>query len=191
VAKKLQQRVADLSATMPTAVEVWAQDEARFGLKPTVRKVWAPCGQRPRAPSQTRYEWLYVYGFVRPTTGHTYWLLLPTVNTAAMNVALVEFARDVGAGPDKRILLVLDHAGGHGSTALEVPAGLELVYLPPSTPELQPAEHLWPLLREVVANRTFASLDPLEDTLVVRCLQLADQRDLVQHTTNFHWLPAA
>jgi transposase len=191
VAKKLQQHVSDVMSDTRTPVELWSQDEARFGLKPILRKVWAPCGQRPRAPGQTRYEWLYVYGFVRPTTGQTYWLILPTVNTAAMNVALAEFARDIGAGPDKRILLVVDNAGWHGSKTLVVPAGIALVYLPPATPELQPAEHLWPLLREAVANQSFATLDPLEDTLVERCLQLAAQRDFVQHTTNFHWLPPA
>jgi transposase len=138
-----------------------------------------------------RYEWLYVYGFVRPTTGQTYWLLLPAVNTVAMTLALAEFARDSSAGQDKRILLVVDNAGWHGSKALVVPDGIELVYLPPATPELQPAEHLWPLLREVVVNRAFATVDLLQETLVERCLQLADQRDIVQHTTNFHWLPTA
>jgi transposase len=132
-----------------------------------------------------------VYGFVRPSTGQSYWLILPTVNTEAMNLALGEFARDLGAGPTKRFLLVVDNAGWHGSKALRVPAGIELIYLPPATPELQPAEHLWPLLREAVANQAFATLEPLQDTLVDRCLQLAAQADTVQHATNFHWLPAA
>jgi hypothetical protein len=32
----------------PTAaVEVWASDEHRIGLKPILRRVWAPRGQRP------------------------------------------------------------------------------------------------------------------------------------------------
>jgi transposase len=130
-----------------------------------------------------------VYGFVRPATGQTSWLLLPTVNTHAMNLALAACARDMRAGSDKHILLVVDNAGWHGSKTLVVPEGIELVYLPPATPELQPAKHLWPLLREAVANQTFATLDPLQETLVERCLQLAAQADTVQRTTNFHWLP--
>jgi hypothetical protein len=28
-------------------VEIWAQDEARLGLKPVMRRVWAPVGERP------------------------------------------------------------------------------------------------------------------------------------------------
>ncbi len=70
-----------------------------------------------------------MYGFVRPSTGQTYWLILPTVNTQAMNLALAEFARDHGAGADKRILLVVDNAGWHGSQALIVPDGIELAWI--------------------------------------------------------------
>jgi len=155
-----------------------------------VRKVWALRGQRPLATNHTRYEWLYVYGFARPATGQTYWLILPTVNAQAMSVALAEFARDVGAGAEKQIVLVLDQAGWHTSHEVVVPVGVELVALPAATPELQPAERLWPLVREAVANQAFATLDALEDTLVERCLQLAAQPTVIQHATNYHWLPA-
>jgi hypothetical protein len=47
----------------------WAQDEHRLGLKPLLRRVWARRGKRPLAPVHHRYEWLYVYGFLRPKTG--------------------------------------------------------------------------------------------------------------------------
>lgn len=190
--QKLADRVAELKAGSPAqAVELWCEDEARLGLKPNVRKVWALRGQRPLATNHTRYEWLYVYGFVRPATGQSYWLIVPTVTTAVMSLALAEFARDVGAGADKTIVLVVDGAGWDRSGELVVPAGGELVFLPASTPELQPAERLWPMLREAVANRSFKSLDELQDRLVERCLQLAEQSEAVQAATNYHWLPAA
>ena len=104
-----------------------------------------------------------------------------------MNVALAEFARDVGVG--KRLLLLVDNAGWHTSKELVIPAGIELHYLPPATPELQPAERLWPFIREGIANRSFADLDHLEDMLVARCLQLTEQPDVIQGATNYHWLP--
>lgn len=170
-------------------MEVWCQDEARLGLKPILRKVWAPCGQRPTAVGHPRYEWLYVYGFVRPWTGQTYGLILPTVNTEAMTLALAEFARDIGAGHDKQILLVVDNAGWHRSTALVVPDGIELVYLPAATPELQPAERLWPLVREAVANQPYATLDTLQDRLVERCLQLTQQTSLIHGVTQYQGFP--
>ena len=42
-------------------VQLWAQDdEARLGLKPVVRKVWAPVGERPVARFKRGYKWTYL-----------------------------------------------------------------------------------------------------------------------------------
>jgi hypothetical protein len=143
--KKLQQRIECVKARAPHGqLEVWCQDEARLGLKPIVRKVWALREQCPGAFNHTRYEWLYVYCLVRPATGQTCWLIFPMVNTAAMTVALAEFARDVGVGPTKQVVLVVRNAGWHTSKQLVLPPGLELVYVPAATPERQPVERLWP-----------------------------------------------
>src|SRR5690349_17584327 len=104
-----------------TPVEVWAQDECRIGLKPILRRVWSKCGHRPQAPSKIGYEWTYVYGFVRPMTGETHWLILPQVSKECFEIALKNFAKRVGAGKKKRIILVLDGAGWHKSFALDAP----------------------------------------------------------------------
>ena len=170
-------------------VAVWAQDEHRLGLLPVVRRVWAPRGRRPVARVRRRYAWLYVYGFVRPATGETWWCLLPTVSTEAFALALAEFARDEGIGPAKRAVLALDGAGWHTSPRLAVPDGVHLAFLPPYSPELQPAERLWGLVDEPVANRAFADLDELEGVLVRRCQQLERQRRRVKARTRYHWWP--
>ena len=172
-------------------VEVWAQDEHRVGLKPILRRVWARKGQRPRAVVHPRYEWLYLYGFVHPTTGKTVWLILPTVNSAVYSLALAEFAREVGAGIGKQILLVVDQAGWHISGKVQLPEGIQLVLLPPSSPELQPAERLWPLTNEPLANRFFADLDALEETLIRRCRALLDMPEVIRAHADYHWWPLA
>src|SRR3712207_6719727 len=79
--KELPRKVARLKEAYPqTEVQSWAEDEMRLGLKPLIRRVWAPKGKRPAAKTKRRYEWLYVYGFVNPKTGQLYWLILPKVN---------------------------------------------------------------------------------------------------------------
>lgn len=179
-----------MSRAYPAAtVEAWAVDEHRLGLLPVVRRVWAPQGRRPVAPARRRYRWLSVYGFVRPRTGQTWWCLLPTVSLEAMGLALAEFARDEGIGPGKRAVLALDNAGWHTSGRLAVPVGVHLAFLPPSSPELQPAERLWGPVDEPVANRTFASLDALADTLVDRCRALERQRPAIRSRCHYHWWP--
>jgi transposase len=94
-------------------------------------------------------------------------------------------------GADKRILLVLDRAGWHTAGKLEVPEGIHLEFLPPCSPELQPAERLWPVANEAVANRLFEDLDGLEEALVKRCVALLEQAALIRSTTLYHWWPDA
>lgn len=171
------------------AVTVWAQDEHRLGLLPVVRRVWAPKGHRPVAAVRRRYEWLYAYAFARPRTGGSWWCLLPTVSVEAMGLALAEFARAEGIGPGRRAVLAVDRAGWHASPRLALPEGVHLAFLPPASPELQPAERLWPLLDEPVANRAFASLDALADALAARCLALEADRRTVKAHTRYHWWP--
>jgi transposase len=60
----------------------------------------------------------------------------------ALRRQLAAFARQVGASPTKQIVLVLDRAGWHTSLRLRVPEHVHLLFLPPYSPELQPAEHL-------------------------------------------------
>jgi hypothetical protein len=123
------------------------------GLKPIRRWVWARRGQRVVATVQPRYQWTYLYGFVRPNSGQTWWLLLPTVRADLFSLALAEFAQAVGAGQGKQVLLLLDRAGWHLSSQVQIPAGVHLVWLPPYSPELQPAERLWPLADEPLVTR--------------------------------------
>ena len=170
-------------------VEVWAQDEHRVGLKPIVRRVWAPKGVRPVVRVRPRYAWVWVYGFVEPATGRTEWLLLPRVNQALFELALAHCARAVGAGPAKRVVLVLDQAGGHTARDLRVPEGLHLVYLPAYSPELQPAERLWPRCNAGLANTLFATIEALEETLARWLRQVADE--VVRDLTDYHWWPQA
>lgn len=105
------------------------QDEARFGLHPTYRRVWSKRGQRPLAPSRTRYAWTYLYASVEPHSGTVFWLLLPRVNTAVMNVFLQHYSQSLA--PEVLMVVVLDGAGWHRSRALRVPDNLVLVTLPP------------------------------------------------------------
>ncbi len=164
-------------------------DEHRVGLLPVVKRIWAPKGVRPRAPVRRRYEWLDVYGFVRPATGQTWWCLLPTVNIPAFTLALATFARDEGIDATHRVVLVVDQAGWHTSAKLVMPDGIALAFLPSSSPELAPAERLWRLVDEPVANRVFADLDALEAVLVPRCQTLTRQQPRIKSLTRYHWWP--
>jgi transposase len=141
------------------------------------------------APGHHRYQWLYLYGFVRPASGEVVWFIANAIDAAMVAALLEAFAREIGAGPDKHVSLVLDGAGSHVAKDLEVPDGLELMFLPAYSPELQPAEHLWPLADEALANLHFETLDDLDGVLAERCRILADDPDQIRANTLFHWWP--
>ena len=101
-------RLEELKGAHPGAeVQLW-EEEARLGLKPLIRRVWAPVGKRPVARFKRGYKWTCLYGFVRPESGEVYWLIVPTVNVKLFSMALNEFAKEVGAGKERRVLLVVD-----------------------------------------------------------------------------------
>ena len=191
--KKPRAELTRLRRRYPQArFQLWVEDQARLGSKPVVRRVWARKGKHHRpvcSGAAAAYQWRYLFGFVRPKTGATEWFTVPGVSTQAMNALLAGFARAVGANKKRRVLLVLDQAGWHVAKDLVLPTGIHLCHLPAYTPELSPAEHLWPPVREELANGFFTKLDDLEEALGARCRQLTQDPAFIRGATCFRWWP--
>lgn len=164
-------------------------DEHRVGLKPILRRVWAPRGQRPIAVIRPRYQWLYLMAFVHPESGRTSFWIVPRLSADIFALILLAFAAEQGVGKKKRILMVLDGAGWHTSGIVKACEGLTLITQPPYSPEVQPAERLWPLCNEPLANRAFASIDALEKVLSDRCCQMVLMTNEIRALTQYHWWP--
>jgi transposase len=180
--------VAEEAAKHPDkVVEVFASDEHRLGLKPIVRRVRAPRGERPRAPGHHRFAWLHVTAFAQPSSGEVFWCLANGVSKPLFEKLLALFAHEAGAGRER--VLVLDNAGWHTEAGLTVPEGLRLVHLPPYSPELQPAECLWPALDEPLANKHVATIQDLDRALAERCSTFAASPELYKGRVDFHWWP--
>jgi hypothetical protein len=158
-------------------------------LKPVRRRVWAPIGERPIALGHHRFDWLYVTAFVSPATGETFWYLSDGVSKPFFSALLETFAREAGAGVDRTIMLVLDNAGWHSEAGLNIPKGVRLVFLPPYTPELQPAETLWALVDEPIVNKHVEPIDELDTIIGGRCAALANEPDAIKSRAGFNWWP--
>ncbi len=127
--------------------------------------------------------------FVAPATGETFWYVSNGVSKPFFEALLALFAQEAGAGRDRSIVLELDNAGWHSEPGLKIPEGIRLVYLPPYTPELQPAETLWALVDEPIVNTHVADLAELEQIIAQRCVDLAGDPDRIKSQTKFHWWP--
>ena len=124
-----------------------------------------------------------------PESGESRYWLVPEVNTPAFQAVLHAFAQSVGAGQQHQVVLVLDGAGWHVAKELVTPLGVTNVVLPPYSPELQRAEHLWALTDTPLFNQCPESLDQLTALLAPRCAWLEGQPDLISRHTLFHWWP--
>lgn len=105
-----------------------------------------------------------------------------------MNLALKEFSEYVDPNQKKIIILLTDRAGWHVSKELETPENIQIFPLPSYTPELQPVECGWPLLKEPVANRYFDNLDKFENVIAKRCEWLNKNPETLKGAVGFSWI---
>lgn len=60
-------------------------------------------------------------------------------------------------------IMVLDNGAFHKAKKLKIPANIVLIFLPPYSPELNPAEKMWANLKRKFTNQLFNSLEQLSD----------------------------
>jgi transposase len=154
-ASAAQQLRAAIPAGERRPVKVFSQDESRFGLLTVRRRRLTARGVQPVGTIQHVFDWFYVYGAVAPTSGESFFLELPYLNSTTFQVFLTTFAQ---AFPDSLNVLLLDKSGGHTATRLVIPENVRLVWLPPASPELNPIERVWRDLKDALAWQQFPDL---------------------------------
>ncbi len=160
----------------------------RVGQKGTLTRVWAAKGERATAARDLRFGYAYLFGAVCPARDTGAAIVMPMVNTAAMNEHLVEIGRCVS--PGAHAALVLDGAGWHPREGLAVPANISLLFLPTYSPELNPAEELWhELRRHFLANRVIDTVEELIDACCNAWNAALQKPGFIKSVTGFSWLP--
>ena len=148
------------------------QDEAIFGRIGRAYKCWVLFNaQRPTVCQHKVRQYKYLYGAVDPFSGDSCFRIISHCDTDCMNYYLRELSVQY---PDSYILLVCDNAGWHKSKGLIVPHNIEIMHIPPYTPEMNPAEQIWDEIREKhFANILFNSIEQVIDRLCVAVNSLA------------------
>ena len=115
-------------------------------------------------------------------------LVLPWVNAETMSMFLAEVAQRHAS---EFVFMVMDQAGWHIAGELSVPANMRLMFLPPYSPELNPAEHLWEAISEdCFANHVFTDLDHVEQALTTGLVALETDPLRTRAMTGFGWVPS-
>jgi len=141
-------------------LEVWYQDESRFGQKTQSTRLWAERGSRPVFIDQNGTKSAYIFGAVNPASGARVGLVMTHCDSDIMQLHLEEISRSVDAAV--QVALVLDGAGWHFAHSLKIPPNISLCRLPPYSPELNPIERLWLWIKQRhLSFRHFADTDAI------------------------------
>jgi transposase len=167
-------------------VKVWMMDEARFGLHTELRRVWTRRGQRPVVARQIKYEWDYLYGALSVIGGEAHFAQVPGVSLEWDE----SYLRNLAATDAEAVhVIIRDQAGFHlrdGDARL--PARVRIIDLPPYTPELNPCEQLWDMVKDDIANRIYATVAKLRAGMKATLRRFWDDPGTVLNLIGRQWL---
>lgn len=115
-------------------------------------------GVKPICPFQQVFKSTYLFGAFSPVNGSKFLLEMPFCNTQSFQVFLDEFSLQES---EEFKIMVLDNGAFHKAKCLKIPSNICLVFLPPYSPELNPAEKMWSILKRNFTNQLFKDLDQI------------------------------
>ena len=167
-------------------VKVWFMDEARFGLHTQMRRVWTVKGSRPVVTRQIKYQWDYLYGALGVVSGSAHFAHIPGVNLEWDQ----NYLRDLEASePEVIHVIVRDQAGFHLRDGDErLPKRVRIVDLPPYSPELNPCEQMWDIVKDDIANKVFKTITTLRTQIRDTLQRYWEDANLVRRLIGRDWL---
>jgi transposase len=122
----------------------------------------------------------------RPAHGVGTALALPYADAAMMQHHLEEISRSVAEG--SHAVLLLDRAGSHTTSRLDVPDNITPIFLPSRAPELNPVENVWQYLRQNwLSNTVFENYDVIIDAACDAWRKLIAQPETITSTGMRGW----
>jgi transposase len=161
-----------------------AFDEARFGLINWHRRRYCPMGFRPPRIVRRVYEWTYLYSAVEPSSGESFCMYLPKADGRCFEVFLEELEK---AYSDHHLLIVVDNAPSHTSKQIGHPENVSLLALPAYSPELNPVERWFLEFRRELSNKTFETIEVLQEALTKTLETYWRDPALLQRLTGYSW----
>lgn len=126
-------------------VELWYTDETGVEGDPRPRRRWAEIGEKARVTRNGDHLRMNIAGMIAPRTGECFALQMSHSDKECFQAFLDEANRHV-ALTRNRNLLIMDNASWHKCKDLNW-GGFEPVYLPPYSPDLNPIERLWLIIK--------------------------------------------
>ena len=119
-------------------------------------------GVKPICVFQQVFKSTYLFGAFSPINGDSFLLELPFCCSETFQIYLNEFSKQ---NINELKIIVLDNGAFHKASKLKVPSNIALVFLPPYSPELNPAERMWQILKYEFTDKLFKTLDQLSECI--------------------------
>ncbi len=129
------------------------------------------------------FQSTYLFGAFSPINGTSFLLELPYCNTDCFELFLSEFSL---INPQELKVIVLDNGAFHKAKRLKVPKNIILIFLPPFSPELNPAEKMWAKFKRAFTNKLYKSLD--EVSLFIQSLTHSLKTEDTKKTCAFDYI---
>jgi transposase len=117
-------------------------------------------GVQPVCSFQQVFEYTYLFGAFSPVTGTQFQLEMPYCNADAFQIFLDQFSL---IQPEEFKIMVLDNGAFHKAKSLKIPSNIALLFLPPYSPELNPAEKIWQHIKRKFTNKHFTNLSEISE----------------------------
>lgn len=135
------------------------QDESRFGLLTRNGKALTAKGIKPICLFQHVFKSTYVFGAFSPYNGDSLVMELPNCNGENFQIFLDELSKKE---PCQYKVMILDNGAFHKAKCLNIPENIGLIFLPPYSPELNPAELVWLNMKRKTTNVTYKTMEILK-----------------------------
>lgn len=140
-------------------VNLYFQDESRFGLMTSIGKCLTAKGVKPVVTYKHTFKSTYLYGCFSPINGDSFLWEIDKVNTKIFEAFLHDFSLQK---PQELKIIVIDNAGFHSTKHITIPDNIVLIRIPPYSPELNPAEKMWQFFKRKFRNKTFNTIEELK-----------------------------
>lgn len=158
----------------------------RYGLISNFRRSWSRVGERTIIDSQQSYDNRYLFSAVSPLSGESFHLSgIDGFDTEAAHVFLRELKKQ---HPDRTVIVVWDNAPCHRPKIHRAIPGLIILFLPPYSPELNPAERFFEELRKTTANTIFKTIQEQEAAITQGLNTLADSVEGMRRLLGYEWI---
>ncbi|NQX85295.1 MAG: IS630 family transposase [Flavobacteriaceae bacterium] len=165
------------------SVNIYCQDESRFGLITKQKRVLTLQGIKPIGKYKHSYKYLWLWGSFSPITGDAHYMISDGVSKNAFMAYLEDLSL---YNPKELKILIIDNAAFHSTKEVQLPENIILIPIPPYCPELNPAEKMWQWFKTKVSMKIYKSLDELEDKLT-HLIKLGDKQK-VKNITAYQYL---